>query len=68
MIRKYKGEVSTDKAKSISEFYFEIDDEDLPEDPNERRAAIDDIALEEMLESGKMRWDFGEVTEDDANE
>jgi hypothetical protein len=60
-IRKYRGEVSTRKVGSKSTFEFEIDDEDLPEDPQEHEDAINDRALEALWESGVIDWSFGEV-------
>jgi hypothetical protein len=40
---------------------FEIDDEDLPEDPQKREDAINDRALEALWESGVIDWSFAEV-------
>lgn len=62
-IRKYIGTVSTNKVGSGCEFEFEIDDEDLPEDPEEARSVINNIALEALWDSGKINWAYGEVAE-----
>ena len=62
-IRKYIGHVQTSKVGSRSEFEFEVDDEDMPEDPAEMRKAIDKVAHEAMYESGVFEWGYNEVAE-----
>lgn len=62
-IRKYVGRVSTNRVGSECEFEFEIDDEDLPEDPIKRQREIDKIALEELWESDILEWGYNEVKE-----
>ena len=60
-IRKYKGYVRTNKVGSECEFEFEIDDEELPEDPQEREQEINEIALDALWGSGKIDWSYEEV-------
>lgn len=67
-IRKYRGEVSTNKVGSECSFEFEIDDEDLPEDPGKRARAIDKIALEALWDSGQLEWGYEEVDPDADSE
>ena len=67
-ILKFKGTVSTNKVGSECEFEFEINEEDLPEDPGERERMIDKIALEELWEYGRIDWGFEEVDSNDTEE
>ena len=62
--RKYVGRVRTNNIGSECEFEFEVDDEDLPEDPDERAGTLNEIALEALWESGKVEWSYKEATDD----
>lgn len=68
MIRKYEGKVHTSKIGSTCEFGFEIDDDDLPEDPGKREREINKIALEALWESGVLEWGYEEVASEDSEE
>jgi hypothetical protein len=68
MIRKYRGVVSTNRVGSECDFEFEIDDEDLPEDPGKRERMINEIALEALWGSGQIDWDYEEVDSDNSDE
>lgn len=60
-ILKFKGTVSTDKVGSECEFEFEVDEDDLPEDAEERKATIHEIGLEALWESGVLDWGYEQV-------
>lgn len=57
-ILKFVGTVSTNRVGSACRFNFEVDEEDLPDDPDKRRVKLDDIAQEAIWESGMVSWDY----------
>lgn len=65
-ILKFTGTVGTIKVGSGVKFSFEIYEEDLPTNPDEREEAIDEIALEALWESGVVDWSYEQVGEEEA--
>lgn len=60
-ILKFEGSVSTNKVGSECKFTFEIDEEDLPENTNEREHTLNEIALEALWESGQIDWGYEQI-------
>jgi len=62
------GRVGTNKVGSECDFEFEVDEEDLPLDPEKRKEVIEDMAREAMWDSGKVDWNYEQVGEEDDSE
>lgn len=60
-ILKFRGTVGTNKVGSDCEFEFEVDEEDLPKNTDERKRALNEIGLEALWESGMIEWNFEQV-------
>ena len=55
---KFTGTVSTQKCGSECAFTFEVYEQDLPTDKNEREDYLNKIALEALWESGQVDWSY----------
>lgn len=54
----FTGTVRTNKVGSEAHFQFEVEEEDLPDDPQKREEVLDQLGLEALWESGMVHWSY----------